>query len=515
MFRRSRAWAGLGLALALVACSGDDDGLEPNNITVVTPTRPLGYVAGVLEDVTTGQPVQGARVVVFGGGVMGEAQSDASGAFSVGPIPAGASSLVRVSAEGYVGFAVPDVTVDDAAGDFPTDNAAVFLGPLGLVPSTGAVDVDVVGPSGQPLAMAAVALSARPVYFDRSRRADEQVFTAQSDAQGRASFTGLPALGRLPPALRSGARFDVTVAPFDVDGDGAADLAGATVSLDGSDLFAGSRRRLIVLEPIDRDQPFEIVASNIRGLADGRSGPTVVSAMEGVRLLFNRPVDISGVSVDVVDESGEDRVAASPAAGPIEGSVVVSLSSPAPGQEYNLDVTVPDATRGARVRVRRPFFIDDGPSQAVSVRGRFQDRDQTGSWGTGNDALVLRTSVPLGRRRSASYRAELWVELDLDASGTIGDATGELPVAASDYPTPLLVTAAEPTPGNGAGRSGYTTYLAPRSIRLASPLEDSSAVVNFEVRFPAERNGGDPVTTAAGTMAPPSFTGSATLVGAS
>lgn len=477
----------------------------------MAPTRPLGFVAGQVHDHISEMPLEGVQVVVFGGGISSEVLTDAAGQFSIGPVAAGARFALSLTAVGYVSTDLRGLLIPAAAGNFPTDNAAVFVGPIGLVPDTGRFDVDVVDSSGSPVAGAEVVVETGPSSIGAS--SDLVRARAISDANGRASFSGLPDWWRVPFSSGRAFSYSVFVASVDADDDGRAELAGTASQLSAEDIRSGRRRLVVVMIAPEQNAQLQLLATNLVGVVDGRDGPSIVNPMDGVRFLFDQTIDLDTVRLSVVEERGPELVPSTVVAGSIDGGIAVLLTAtPRTGQEYNLSLSVPDRSGRPPFVVRAPFFVEETPAQAVSVVGRFVDGDSSGSWGDGGDRLEFETTLPLGVRSERPYQAELWVELDLNGSGTAGDAPGELPLAASQYPTPIILTSAEPTPSNGAGASGFTRFLAPRTTRLSSPLADGTAVVNFELRFTAARNRGEDVTTPSGRAAPTTFTGSATLV---
>lgn len=503
MFRTWVPYLGASLLIASAACSDDDGSSELNNMTSVEPVAPTGYIAGEVWDIAE-MPIAGAQVTVFGGGTLVTVSTDELGQFSVGSVAASAQLQVSIDAEGFVGMA-QTVTLDDAAGNFPTNNAAAFIGPIQLFRATGTFTVDVADASAAPVSGAHVELVTQPSYlFDGGFRG-EFAAIATTDAAGRASFSGLPAVRE-----RDHYFIDVIVGAVDVDGDGVTDLEGTTQTLDDDELQAGRNHMIVVLDEARANEGLELLGSNLTGVVSG-SGPAVVGASEGIRLLFNRPVDLDGVDVSLVDELGTTTVPTMVSAGMLAGAVQIDFASdPNPGTELNLRARVPAATGSAQAAVSASLFIEEAASQAVVASGTYVDANDNGSWGDGSDAIRITTNLPLGRASASSYTAEVWVELDLDASGTIGDATGELPVASSTYPTPLVLSSSEPTASNGAPNSGYTTVLAQRVLRLSTPLTDDSTRVTFRIAFPAERNGGEAVVTPSGKAAT-DFTGSLTL----
>lgn len=522
------AWlAPLVAAAALAACSGDDvvdedgdgiaDGIvDPNNVTVVTPTRPTGYVAGELVDAVNDEPIAGVEVTLSAGGLadVEPLTTDPSGTFEFGPIPAGATFNLRFVAEGYASVLLSELIIDDTAGDFPTSNGALYVGPLRLLRTTGTFFVQVVSEEGAPVggAQVTVETAARYLWDDAPR--GRAAAGAQTDAGGLATVEGLPDVWTLPPSLEGAGAVTVSVAPVDVDGDGVVDWSGRTLSLSGRALREGGRRALVVLSrPVQT--PLEVIASNVAGLLGPNAAPAVLETGEPVRLVMNKPIDRESVVVDLRDELGEATLVPTVVVGGFENVLEIGAATGLDaGREYNLSVRLQalDVTPLDVFERSSPFFVRDVRDRAITATGHFLDRNADALWGTGADEVRVELSTPLGRpRASPAFAVELWLDLDLDGTSTVGDSAGELPSGGRDYPAPLVLSADEPSPPNGAGRSGFTRFVGARRTNLSAPLSNPAGSVAFEVRFPPGRNGGRVVTTPSGREVPERLSGTLSL----
>ena len=513
----------------LAACSGDEpvdadgdgiaDGIQvPNNVTVVVPTRPTGYVAGEVRDAVSGEGLAGVRVSLFGGGVEGEATTGDDGSYAFGPIAAGAGFSLRFARDGYARATLSGLSIDDAAGNFPTQNGALFAGILSLLPTTGSFAVQVFAEDGLPVSGAAVTVETAAGWFHDGAARGSGHGTASTDGEGLGRVSGLPDVFALPPRLENAASLLVHVAPVDLDGDRVPDLDGQTVAIDGRQARTGGRPPVVVLRRTS-NQPLRVVASNIAALTGAPAGqPSILDPGEGVRVVFNKPIAGDNVAVDLRSEDGEQlfptraMTVASDTALILEPTETLQA-----GRKYNLAVRVQSAvsTPAEILTLAAPFFVRDGRDQPITVTGRFVDADGDGLWGTGPDQVRMSMSTPLGRAGATPpFRMELWLELDLDGSSVVGDAQGELPRPGGDYPAPLVLIAQEPTPGNGAPLSGFTRYVAPYGIGfLPTPLTQAAGSFSFEARFPLARNDAQFVTTPSGRRAPERFTGTVTLGG--
>lgn len=520
-----RRRGGLVCALCLVAaCASDptdDNGdgvadgiLQPNNVSVITPTRPRGHVAGQIVDGLTGRPLAGATVKLFGGALTGELTTDATGDFQFGPLSAGARFTIRVTAPNHTEAALPDLVIDDAAGNFPTDNGALWVGPIGLVPTTGRFSVQVVGETGDPVQNARVTMESAIAWFDGERARGSVARAGTTDADGRVTVEGLPDVWSLPPRRESLASLVVNVAPVDLDGDMRPDLRGTTLELSGVEVRAGARLPLIVLQASDDNVPLQIVASNIPALAGAPGGgpPAVLEPTDPIRVVFNQAIDLDTLVVEITDETGDNQLATSPVLG-VLGNVlrIQHDTSFQIGQEHNLVISARtrDAVPPTAIRRGAPFFAAPDPGTGVRATASFVDLNEDTMWGNGRDELRIRFDQPLGRPgTNPAFTIELWLELDLNGSMTIGDGPGELPELGAEYPPAIQVNAAEPSPPNGAGLSGFTRFVAPVRIGLPTPLDQLQGPVPFEVRLVQS---GVPVTDPSGNRPPPRLEGAAQL----
>lgn len=525
----AHSYRSLSYLLMLVPCSfscggnelsdnngdGVADGIvEPNNVTVVTPTTPMGKVAGEVWDAITGGPLNDVQVVLSGGGQDVElaVRTDTNGKFRFGPIAAGAGFSVRVSRDGYFDAVISDLMIDDAAGNFPTINGALYIGPVRMLPATGNFNVQLVSDAGEPVADAQVTVETAVRYFMDQRPQGSGFASVMSDADGRAQVMGLPDVFRLPPRQAALSELVVQIAPVDQDGDGVADLSGKTVVIPGERARSDALPALIVLEAPGLD-PLQAVASNVSGLVGAPAAQiSVLGADENIRLVLNKPIDRESIVVDLRDETGQVTIAAAAVVGALGNIITIdpaeSLES---GAEYNLAVRVlaRDSQPQEILNLSSPFFIVDDPSREIVVLGSFVDVNQDGLWGAGQDELRLNMSSPVGRAAAnPAFSVELLVALDLNGTSTVGDAPGELPMAGRPRPAPLVLGALEPIPGNGAPSSGFTSAFAPLVINLPVPLP-GPGMVNFELRFAPARNGNAFVTTPSGRRVPEVLTGTA------
>jgi hypothetical protein len=488
------------LILGAIACSGDESS-DYNNINVVTPTSPTGFVSGVVMNAIDGAALPDARVSLFGGELAQDTTTNERGEFKFGPISAGAEFSVQISADGFISATLAPVMIDDTAGNFPTANGARFVGPISLIPSTGTFEVLVVDEQGSPIPNARVDFRATPRFLDAAGEWEAHATaTATSDVDGIAKVQGLPDLRR----LSFSATLEIQAPPLDTNGDGRFELSGATLTLSG-DALLNAGTPVLVLRA-GGNAPITVIASNLGTLVDRTGAFPVISTNESITIAFNKAIERDSVVIDLRDELGSTPAIPAPFVLSASGNVLTidPAEDLLQGREYNLTVSVASTRAGVRetFSASTPLFARVDINAAIAITGRFIDVNRNGAWGDG-DSMELTSSIPIGRSRASNLRAELWVALDFNGTGVLGDSQGELPPSGQPYPAGLGVTLAEPTPGNGAGLSGFTRHFAPYPISIPTPLPNTGGGVAFEVRTV------DAITDISGRPAPERTTGTA------
>lgn len=498
----------------------DNDGFadgvfEPNNVSVITPVKPTGWISGSVFDATTGLPLAGATVGVLGAGVAVEVSADAAGNFQAGPLPA-ASYAVRISAGGHADALISQAIIPSAAGNFPIEDASLSLGSIGLLPTTGGFAIQLVSESGEPVSGARVSAETAVRWLLDGAARGTQVVTAESDANGRVELEGLVDLWLLPPRLETLASLSVTVAPVDLDGDGVAELRGQTVVLSGAEVRSTARPPVILLRSSGA-AALTVLASNVHRLvAPAVTEPSVLDPSGPIRIVFSLPIDRDAILVDLRDDLGQPAPAVMPVVGVLENTLELVPSQPLmPGQEYNLSLRV-RSTKTVPVQsltVAAPFFVKSDPNQALQSMVSFLDVNRDGGWGTAGDVLQIRFSRAIGRAgRSPAFQLQVHLGLDLNSSGVVGDGQGEFVPGMPPTQPPLIVAAAEPAPGNGAPLSGFTRVVADLGISLVAPLPNIGGPVPYEIRISPATNDGIAVTDPEGRPVVERFTGDAPLL---
>jgi hypothetical protein len=490
---------------------GIADGVfAPNNVTVVTPTKPTGFITGTVYDFTTNLPIAGAQVAIWGAGVTQTSATDSSGAFSFGPIPA-ARYGARIEAGGFADASISAIEIPSAAGNFPVERGAVVVGPIGLLPTTGTFAVQVISERGEPVRGARVAAETAVRWFQDGAPRGTVIGRGESDPFGYAEITGLIDYRGLPPRLEPQASLVVTVEPIDLDGDQVPDLRGTTVAFAGAEVRGGTRPPVIVVSAAAAG--LQLVASNV--FRPAPQEPVVLAPGAPIRAVFNQEIDADGTLVDLRDESGAAAIPATAMVTGLGNALEVTPSEALLlGQEYNLLLRVRSAggNPATALVLSAPFFVARDPAAPFTASATFVDLNGDALWGTGNDAIQIRFSRPIGRLGATpAFVAEIHLALDVNNSGVVGDGAGEMIPGLTPMTAPLLVPAEEPAPENGVPRSGYTRMLAPIVINLFSPLANTAGPIDLQIRLEARSNGSAPVLDPEGQTLPARITAIAPL----
>lgn len=453
------------VSLALLSCG---DSLEVENVD------PQGSVGGLVYDAVTRQPLAGVQIGLVAGGRSFEAQTSAEdGSFSFDGVPAGDVIVSFTPPDGYQSAYLRG-TLNNAAGDFPTGNATLTLGPIGLVPLSGSFGVRVLDQFGAPVSGYSVVVRTFAQYIDLSSgvasNRGETVVTATTDTNGYASLPAFPDFVGMGPSVNDSVL--VLLPPMDADADGVYEYGG------GDRLF--SARTLTdptpdVILSAGYTTQLQIRASTIPVLAGiGGSSPSaaVLGISDAVHISFNLPIQ-DDVAVTVSDEFG-NPLATMPGLSVRDDNLTVNFGAAPlmPGNEYNITVHAV-ASVGERMvsgDFGAPFFTR-AINDTVTVTAI--SRDPT------TQVVSVTFSEPIGLGNSANNtfsggNCVLYFNADLGGAGTIGDYPSELG-ATSCF---VALSSNEPNPAGQAGLSGYTRhwqFTAPNNSG-GSPLPSNTRV---------------------------------------
>ncbi|MBX5481162.1 MAG: carboxypeptidase regulatory-like domain-containing protein [Myxococcaceae bacterium] len=428
----------LGTACGPQDLNGDGiaDGVrDPDSVTLVAPSTPLGTVAGQVLD-TRFQPLAGVTATLTVGTPTADnaprtAQTDANGDFRFTGIPAGSDVVVTLSKEGY-GTVRAHAYVPADAGNFPLNNGNAFVGPYALTQLNGTVSVLVVTHSGRPAKGAQAVIEATPAAVRLSdtgtygTNVGVIVQTATADDNGIVTFTNVPSPEELS---RLNGRYDISIAPIDENGDGIYESAGAYVSYTGETVMLDPSPRLIQLPDARTPGTFKVIATNVTSLLDGTPPPieNMVKPGEPIYLVFNQAIQPSSVQAVLTDEAAHEALGVATTIGKT-GNVLMLQPAVAlqNGKEYNVWVRATSADTGAFLDATGYLFGGDpyGPIEASLSKIAINDGMVQDGLLSLSEIVYVHFNVPLGLAKGRGG-LQAFINYDINNSGSIGDAVGE------------------------------------------------------------------------------------------
>lgn len=400
-----------------------------------------GEIGGVVIDAQTGEPIEGATVVLTIGTLREELDSDEDGVFSIGNVPGG-EFLLEFRADGYHDASLRD-TIPIAGAAKQEGDQAAFVGPIGLLQATESLEVTVSDASGAPVdgyEFRAVVL-ARYVDFGGGTAASRgQIsLTATTDGSGGAVLDELPDTRGLGAGVSSTVLFQLP--PYDRDGDGAYDYAGGVQVVDTQQL--GAPRAALRLDSF-YDTTLRVDAATVPGLRTvaPTADPTVLAAGATVALQFNLPVDPDATSLILQDELGETMAALELTYAGLSATATLP-GTLEEGTKYHLELHAVSTVAGVALSrdVGAPFFTPS--SAALSVASITDD---------GGIIDITFNRVIGGTNLLTQANCVLFFDADLDESGTIGDFSGELGASSCSHDLAIV----EPSPVGLSLRSDFS-----------------------------------------------------------
>lgn len=385
-----------------------------NDSVTVGNNNPTGLVGGIVVDAAHETPIEGATVKIVSAEKVLEATTTADGQFTVRDVPAG-SYIISISQAGFLTASFND-TLGGNVGNFPVSNPTRTLGPIGLVKNGATFTVRVVDEGGAPAE--GIPVKARPqvrwVDFSSgspvSRGAVE--LTATSNADGAATFMGMPGYAELGGVVSDVVFFDV--APMKVMGSEVYEFLGASVPMSLNAL--GSTVPTIVLA--GPNTPLQVLHSNVEYIRSAQVGPTgsVVPAGGPISVVFNQAINPATVRAQLQTELGQLAPVQPMATAQLNSLTITPAMALTPGQRYNLVLHV-DAARATRTQtefnVVAPFFVAQNAGVNVTATGKLESPSPTD--------LVLRVTfnepVGVGSGTSAPRSCIAFYESPVELDG--------------------------------------------------------------------------------------------------
>jgi len=459
----------------VVGCGGSEDlngdGIadgvqEPNNVSVVVPATPVGTVSGQV--LTTQQrPLAGANVAMtIGSATVAPVTTDADGNFSFKNVPGGAQVLLTFSKDGFASLRSSSI-VPDAAGNVPINNGNASFGPVLLSQLDGSVKFLLIGPDGRPAAGARGTLDVNPagrVLFGLSETTTSRVVVdATAGADGVITFDKVPTPVELS---RLSGSYLLSVNALDANSDGIYESSGLVVNYPAATLVRDGTVKTERLPPAyTPGEDLAVRYSNLGRLqpGNGSSKPqhNMVKPTDSIYILFNQPVQASSVVVGLTDEYGKENLSVSKDV--TGGGTVLTIKpgqSLSPGREYNLFIrAVPVAGGDAYVTFPSIAFFggDLASPPAIAVENvKFQEVTTNNGLIDRGETVYVNFNQVMTPLLNTQY-AQVYVGLDLNGSGKIGDAQGER----------------DPSTGRSTG-AGFALLMSEptRPIATRSPAEE-------------------------------------------
>ncbi len=503
--RSRRRALGVALACASAILGSSSCGKPFQENVMVAPADVRGTVGGLVIDAVSGDPIAGAAITVYGGASLANATSGPDGVFVAGAddddadtlaeLPAGGTLHVEVEGPAtgtpYTGAELSAV-LPVAAGDVPLAAPSVAVGPIGLVPRTLSLMVQVVRDDGQAYqnvqVQATTAVGWVSFASGSPAGAGSWSSTELTSTAGIATFGDLPDVAALPAPLSDLITF--TIPAQDLNGDGFPEFEGVVATRSARTLAAG----LVLLTVASIDLPLTVVSSNVPSLvssgAAGDSLPPVFEAIDAVRLVFNQPVDPATFALAVSDEDG--NLIATTA---MFATTNIVIGDPPGGSwlsgaEHNVVVhAVSLGSNPPRTYDGWGAFFTLGPVPGVTVAA---NRDP------GDPGIIrLDFSEPVGAAIGTAWSlggasCPVFVGVDLTGDALLDDTNETLGPDCN-----VTLTGNEVDPAGAAGISGFTTrayFYAP------SGMPGLGTAVPLELRFSRAASAGTVIRSATGMV---------------
>lgn len=502
-------------ALVLVAgCGGPDELNATTNTTSKTeevPVSPKGIVSGQVLTLSLA-PIAEADVTLTLEATPRTTRTAADGTFAFAGVTAGSTVLLTVQKPGFA-ILRTRASVPAAAGDFPLANGVASVGPIQLAELDQSISFLVLDPSGLPVSGARALVEASPAGSVFGGTGLSAAYgEATVDGSGRLVFTGMPGADEL---VRLGGRYRVWVSAVDANADGFPEFEGVERSFTPAELVDGDPRVITLARAMDAGGNFKVEGGNVGSFLDQKApAQNLVPAGEPLRLVFNEPLDLASVLVQVTDEYASELI---PTQVTLGGAGNVLLLAPqqslAVGAEGNVSLRV--QSRTGKAFSKTAFFFVGSPAAPkeigiAAIRYQETSTDLPSRLNDG-ERVYVEFNQPLAREGSGSHVVEAFFAVDINGDnrvggatvGEVGNSTGRGFELQADEPIRPVATR---DPAEQAvfpiTKSGYTTRYS-FSFRGAATLDPG--LVSITVSFDALRGRtsdvyetvwGVPVTTA-------------------
>jgi hypothetical protein len=468
-----------------------------NDSTVaVGNSNPLGTVGGMILDASTQMPLMMANVKVISGGVTFMGVTQADGTFSIPKVPSG-PFIFNAGAMGYT-TAQFSSTLFGAVGNFPVSNPIATVGPIGLIPATGAFNVRLVDETGAPVSMLKVSgRTDRANYVDFSEGngfgVGSTAFDATSGNDGLVQFTGLPNYTDLGAFVSDD--FTVDVPPTKVSGSESYSFLGLSQQFNLEHLNFNTNGQAPTIILAGPHTPLAVLGTNLAYLAGLGVGGLTETQLVGpngpINIEFNQAIDPNTVRVVFYNED-----AATPAQAQPMATVTTNLLAMVPNQaltagaRYNLLIhvdaaiapTVNTAVGGAEFDTVVPFFVEQASGVTPTVNDTSVAKSVNPATGLTVVTFTLNEPIGVGQGNTNPIDCVVFYEgVNLD-NGDPASYPGEW---ANNGQGLLCDSQVSPQPAMNA--------------TVLTPVEQSSIITGFASKFSVNINN----SPAAGTNPAP------------
>lgn len=349
-------------------------------VTQVQATQSTGTVLGQVYEFSSGSPSSGATVRLLADSLESTTQTDTDGLFRFEQVPAGGTASLLITKPGFEPARI-SVALVNAAGNFPTQSATFFAGPVSLLMHRAApLTVHVVLPDATDANGANVFLDL-PVAYVAENGSGDPVARGSVHRAAAAGTDGVASFVEVPEFLQLATRFPQMELTLSVGAIAGSNAGGVVRSWKLGELLTLGEDLQLVMVPLASSDPLHVAASTLPDLVFGRQvqtpGTVDSSGDPGmIRVVFNRPVLVPSLEATLVNEDGGVTGAvpsrltfrlpggADLGTDPVSAVEIVLLNLLA-GAEYNLLLTAAPSGGGATLVLGRPLYVSAPDATSV------------------------------------------------------------------------------------------------------------------------------------------------------
>ncbi|MGM0596247.1 MAG: carboxypeptidase regulatory-like domain-containing protein [Myxococcota bacterium] len=402
------------------ACGGDE---SYDETITVNPVNPIGTIGGVVFDGTTDSPLSDVEITAIVGGESFSTVTDESGIFSINEVPATGSAVLLYESEGYI-KARQQVQFSESDSDVSYENPTATANPLWLFSANGSFSIKLLDPEGKPVPEVPVTLEMHPSYVilnenDSFVQVGNVIRVANSNNNGLVEFLDLP--DKAQTGLDINAQVTVNIPEVDLDDDGIPDLNSTNRTFNYSNYQGTSP--VINLSESQTGSLF-IEHTNFSYLNNNYKVPGTFEANDTIYVNFNRAIDSENLSIVLL--SNEINGSSWPIEATVDGQMI-SFDLPGdiePGKKYYLSIFATTPVYGYVFSRTSPLFTTPDAEPAIVSITKDDALDPS-------SPLTVTFNQYIGTGTSyitslSDQNGVVYFSWDIDESGTVGDAPGEI-----------------------------------------------------------------------------------------